>query len=177
MIVYFIRHSDTEWNKVKKLNGLTDIELSGVGIKHANKSSEVFSQIDFKNVYSSELKRTYETAKIITKNRYTIIKDNKNNERDYGLLEGKNISEVSSSEIELNSESHLCIYKRVLKFLRILEEKYTGDIKILVVAHLSILRHIDAYIRNTEYIVKDFNSLESFIAKFEGKKWSILDYC
>lgn len=65
MKVYVIRHGMTDWNTKKLLQGRSDIPLNETGRKEALlvKSKINISNIDL--VYSSPLKRAYETAKII----------------------------------------------------------------------------------------------------------------
>ena len=67
-MIYIVRHGETDWNILKKLTGQTDIPLNLNGIKQAKEVREKLKNIKFDYVFSSPLKRAYETAKIITKN-------------------------------------------------------------------------------------------------------------
>jgi probable phosphoglycerate mutase len=75
MKVYNVRHGETDWNKDRRLQGRSDIELNEYGIELAEKTGRGLADISFNYIYSSPLKRAYKTAEII---RQEIIKNNKN---------------------------------------------------------------------------------------------------
>ena len=104
--ILLIRHGQSEWNKLNLFTGFKNIELSEQGIDEANKAGQNFKNLNIKFdiVFTSELKRAQETAKIILKNldqwdhlygEGKIIKDVKLNERDYGDLTGLNKKETA----------------------------------------------------------------------------------
>ena len=53
MRLYIIRHGETSWNKVKRLQGRKDIMLDADGIRLAEKTGEGMQDIDFGLVISS----------------------------------------------------------------------------------------------------------------------------
>ena len=104
--ILLIRHGQSEWNKLNLFTGFKNIELSDQGIEEANKAGQNFKNLNIKFdiVFTSELKRAQETAKIILKNldqwdhlygEGKIITDIKLNERDYGDLTGLNKKETA----------------------------------------------------------------------------------
>ena len=104
--ILLIRHGQSEWNKLNLFTGFKNIELSDQGIVEANKAGQNFKNLNIKFdiVFTSELKRAQETAKIILKNldqwdhlygEGKIITDIKLNERDYGDLTGLNKKETA----------------------------------------------------------------------------------
>ena len=104
--ILLIRHGHSEWNKLNLFTGFKNIELSDQGIVEANKAGQNFKNLNIKFdiVFTSELKRAQETAKIILKNldqwdhlygEGKIITDIKLNERDYGDLTGLNKKETA----------------------------------------------------------------------------------
>ena len=69
MRIYLIRHGETDQNKVKCLQGRTDIELNEYGRELAYKTAEGLKEIKFDMIFTSPLKRARETAEIIRGNR------------------------------------------------------------------------------------------------------------
>lgn len=63
--IYLIRHGETEWNVSRKIQGHKDIPLTDTGIKQANLIADRLMSEDIDIIYSSDLKRAYDTAKII----------------------------------------------------------------------------------------------------------------
>ena len=104
--ILLIRHGQSEWNKLNLFTGFKNIELSEQGIDEANKAGQNFKNLNIKFdiVFTSQLKRAQETAKIILKNldqwdylyeEGKIITDINLNERDYGDLTGLNKKETA----------------------------------------------------------------------------------
>ena len=65
MRVYMVRHGQTQWNAVKRLQGQSDIELTDLGRQQATNASHGVKDIPFDYCYCSPLKRAYETAQLI----------------------------------------------------------------------------------------------------------------
>lgn len=47
MVLYLIRHGETDWNVQNKIQGDTDIPLNQTGIKQANTLKEVLKNVSF----------------------------------------------------------------------------------------------------------------------------------
>lgn len=89
MELYIIRHGETDWNIKKRLQGNSDIELNDYGRKLAQITADALRDIEFDCIYSSPLKRAYETAKIIRMDRnIEIITDDRLKEMCFGAYEG-----------------------------------------------------------------------------------------
>lgn len=69
MDIYLIRHGETDWNKVKRLQGITDIPLNAYGIELAEKTAEGLKDVSFDCIYTSPLSRARKTAEIIRNGR------------------------------------------------------------------------------------------------------------
>ena len=104
--ILLIRHGQSEWNKLNLFTGFKNVELSDQGIEEANNAGQSFKNLDmqFDIVYTSELKRAQDTAKIILENldqwknlndQQKIITDSNLNERDYGDLTGLDKKETA----------------------------------------------------------------------------------
>lgn len=88
MKIYLIRHGETAWNKERRLQGRKDISLNENGVKVAKLTAEGLAQVKFDKVYSSPLKRAFETATLVTAGRYAIEKEMRLIEIDFGACEG-----------------------------------------------------------------------------------------
>ena len=166
--ILLIRHGQSEWNKLNLFTGFKNIELSEQGIEEANKAGQNFKNLDikFNIVFTSELKRAQETAKIILQNldqwdflnnEGKIISNINLNERDYGDLTGLNKKETAEkfgeeqvykwrrgySDQPPNGESLEDVVRRVTKyFLEVIKPAIQSNENdnILIAAHGNSLR-------------------------------------
>ncbi len=89
MIIYLIRHGESEWNRESIFQGSSDPPLSQRGLKEAKAAAEAFKEIPLKAIYSSKLTRAYETAKAFAHyHPLTIQREEGLNERMMGEWEG-----------------------------------------------------------------------------------------
>lgn len=93
-----VRHAESEWNKLGKWTGLTDVHLTDKGHKDAALLGEALRDIDIDIAYCSEQVRTLETLKTLLKaakkDSVEIKRSKQLNERDYGEFTGLNKWEV-----------------------------------------------------------------------------------
>ncbi len=148
-MIYIVRHGKTEWNKLGLTQGRSDTVLNEDGRDEALVTKEKLKDIKFDIVFSSPLKRAYETAKIITDDK--IIVDERIIERGNGDLEGKHFIEFK--DIDFASDDCCEKYKiekldvfsdRIYDFLDELHEKHK-DKNILVVTHAGVSINIKIY--------------------------------
>ncbi|MBR5896615.1 MAG: histidine phosphatase family protein [Lachnospiraceae bacterium] len=89
MKLYIIRHGETDWNKVKRIQGNTDIPLNAYGEELARITAEGLKDTRFDYIFSSPLKRAYKTAEIIRGTRpIEIVTDDRLVEMSFGSYEG-----------------------------------------------------------------------------------------
>lgn len=101
MKLYIIRHGETEWNKVKRLQGQTDIPLAEEGIRLARETGAGMRDEPIDLVISSPLMRAVQTAELLTEGRnIPIMTDERIIEISFGEWEGECIldSEILPSE-------------------------------------------------------------------------------
>ena len=90
MEIYIVRHGQTMWNKEKRLQGSVDIELNENGRELAIITGKNLSDTSIDIIYSSPLKRAYETATLIRGERnIDIITDDRLRELNFGSMEGE----------------------------------------------------------------------------------------
>ncbi len=149
MILYIVRHGETEKNKYGLVQGQKECDLSEFGIKQAKELIPLVKDINVDIVISSPLKRAYDTAKIITNNNYPVNIDDRLIERDWGLCEGASIDDVDTVKcwnIYLNIDDNKIekvqdLIDRVSSFIEDIKAKYS-DKKVLVVTHSAVMRAI-----------------------------------
>ena len=148
-MIYFVRHGQTEWNKIGRMQGHIDIELNDEGKSQAQIVKEKLNGIKFDKVFSSPLKRAKETAKIICDQE--IIIDDRLIERYNGELEGKLKTEIEvfpdfndPNDTRFGIESLDHFKERINSFLDEIVKKYKGK-NILVATHAGVCLYVRCY--------------------------------
>lgn len=88
MLLYMIRHGETDQNKAKRLQGRSDIELNAYGRQLAQITAQALQDVEFDLIYTSPLKRARETAAILK------------GEREIPVIIEERIQEISFGEYE-----------------------------------------------------------------------------
>lgn len=65
MRLTLVRHGETQWNKEKKIQGITDVELNEAGLEQADRLSLALKKESFDRIITSPLKRAHRTAQAI----------------------------------------------------------------------------------------------------------------
>ena len=90
-----VRHGETDWNRVGRLQGHTDIALNSTGLEQAARLAAALAGESIAAIYSSDLARALATAKPVAAALGLTIKlDPLLRERNYGLLEGMTFAEI-----------------------------------------------------------------------------------
>jgi probable phosphoglycerate mutase len=88
-ILFAVRHGETEWNFHEKQQGHLDSPLTDLGIKQAEALAVGLAEKNVEILYSSDLGRAMQTAKIIAKKlSLDIHTDIRLRERHPGLMQG-----------------------------------------------------------------------------------------
>ncbi len=169
--LYLVRHGQTDWNKLKKLQGGTDIPLNNEGKKEAAALQAQFTDLKFDAVYSSDLMRAKETAEIISYGRnLEVITTSNLRERSWGNHEGKSFDglkleygacfqpviehfepDFESLHPELKQvETYSQAIGRVIPVFEEIKKQFRGK-SVLVVSHGGILKGLLLYLKLQEY--------------------------
>ena len=93
--LYIIRHGETEWNKIGRYQGITDVPLNDNGIAQAKACANALKNVHFDRILSSDLSRALVTAETIRGNRnIEITTDPRLREIDFGDWEKLLFSEI-----------------------------------------------------------------------------------
>jgi 2,3-bisphosphoglycerate-dependent phosphoglycerate mutase len=91
-----VRHGETEWNVVMRLQGKRDSKLTPLGRMQAEHASKALRYRKFDVLISSDQGRAIETAKIINVyHQLELILSDKLRERNFGIMEGLTREEVA----------------------------------------------------------------------------------
>jgi len=146
-----VRHGETEWNKAGRFQGHTDVELNNTGRWQAERLRDRLAGQRIDVVYSSDLKRTLDTAQIVVSGRgLTVIPCKELREINFGELEGMTFDEIRrrypawgdrNAEVSIpGGESLEQLASRVKLFASWLIEQHSEDETVLIVAHGALLR-------------------------------------
>lgn len=197
MRLYLIRHGETEWNAVRRLQGQSDIDLNENGRALAKVTARALQNVPFDLAISSPLIRALDTAKLVLEGRnIPIICDERIKEISFGTLEGKQYKneagEVLYQEFDLffhkpdqyaapeQGESLQSLVQRVGEFLKDItgQPEYQNK-TILVSTHGAASRAVLCAIKNIE--LKDFwgpgvpPNCAVTILEYENGNWEILE--
>ena len=89
-MLYLMRHGQTDWNIVHKLQGRTDIPLNENGRQMAREACQTYQDIKIDKCFCSPLQRARETAELMLEGRDIPIElDDRLKEMSFGAFEGE----------------------------------------------------------------------------------------
>jgi broad specificity phosphatase PhoE len=114
-LIYVIRHAETDWNVLRKLQGQSDVPLNQNGMAQAEKLKEKISHLNFDHIFSSDLTRAKQTAKILFP-KHNIKERKELREVFLGQYEGMTKEDIFKFESEQFWNQWLSPDPRFLKF-------------------------------------------------------------
>jgi len=144
---FLVRHGETEWNKVRRIQGVSDIPLNDTGREQAHAIAEILSAHSFDAIVSSPLSRARDTARIIAErlgmSDPAIVEGLI--ERNYGDAEGSHGQDLDylyppGTEIP-GREPREAVTARALAALRELALGHP-DSDVIAVAHGGVIRSV-----------------------------------
>jgi broad specificity phosphatase PhoE len=135
-----VRHGETDWNAVGRLQGHTDRSLSDYGRRQARQLAEELVDEELDAIYASDLARARETAEIAGERLgVPVVLDADLREKDWGSWEG--LTAVERDRVEFVGESTETHQQRMLRALRRIAERHPGG-RVLVVTHGGSMRRV-----------------------------------
>jgi len=169
--LFLIRHGKSEWNKLGKWTGWTDVLLAPEGYQEAEKAGIFLRDEDVHIAYTSDLKRTWQTLEKIKeisgKLDLGFSSHKALTERNYGIHTGKNKWQVKEEMGEeaflgirrgwdvpiIDGETLKEVHARVVPFY---EENIKRDLmngeNVLVVSHGNTLRALIKHLENLDEV-------------------------
>lgn len=146
-----IRHGETDWNGAKRIQGQIDIDLNGAGKAQARALQLRLAEHSFAAVYSSDLLRAWNTARIAMDGRRIDLSPALR-ERHFGVLQGVTSLEACEQHPDVHrhhqartpdydyetGESLISFAARVMDGLEIIAERNRGE-SVLAFTHGGVL--------------------------------------
>lgn len=90
-----VRHGETDWNRVRRLQGHTDVALNETGVEQASRLAAALRDEAVVAIHCSDLSRAIATAlPVSTLLGLPIVEDCALRERNYGVLEGSTFVQI-----------------------------------------------------------------------------------
>ncbi|MDQ0271361.1 histidine phosphatase family protein [Cytobacillus purgationiresistens] len=180
----FVRHGITEWNVLRKAQGLSDIPLNETGIQQARAiARRLAAEENWDIIISSDLQRAAKTAEMIAAQLglEDVIKDERLRELSGGEIEGTTEEDRQARwgekwfDLALGMETGEAGAQRTIALMEEIVERYHGK-KVLLVTHGGIIGNTFKQLF-PERVKTTFidNTSISIIEKVE-KGWSCLLY-
>ena len=152
-----IRHGETAWNVDTRIQGQLDIALNDTGRWQATRVGQALKEEEIAAVYSSDLKRAFETAQAIAQHharaaQLTVVGHTGLRERHFGHLQGQTWAEIENGWPEdaklwrgrdphwspVGGESLIALRARVSASVSALASQHLGE-QIVLVAHGGVM--------------------------------------
>lgn len=179
--ICLVRHGQTDWNALGKLQGQTDIPLNELGNIQARQCGEFLSKDDWNVIITSPLKRARETADIISHYiEVPVIEKMEFIEKNFGEAEGMTAAERKSAVRDKDypgQENQESLRNRLMNGLQEIQKEYPEK-KVILVAHGAVIHFILRLMSNESIVSNEmrlFNACLSTI-RFEVDSWIIDDF-
>jgi uncharacterized phosphatase len=182
MKIYLIRHGETDWNLIGKVQGREDISLNDTGRSQAKKCAMALQNTGIKIIISSPLTRAVETANIIANanDSIDVIVDDGLIERDFGEMSGMTYDRrkyFDKFDKEETMEPLDKLSKRLVDCIHKYATEYKGN-DIAMVSHGAAINSVIKVLSNGEEgsgITRLKNACIS-ILKYEDKELNLGSY-
>jgi len=181
MKICVVRHGETDWNKIGRIQGREDIPLNETGKKQSREIASYLRETTWSAVITSPLSRAKQTAQIIAEAlQLPVFEDEDLVERDYGNISGLTAAEREEKNLDFNNagaEEWNEVQKRVFGALLKHAEKHTGE-NIIIVSHGAAINSVLTTLSNREFgtgITKLKNACINML-EYENGKLNIVFY-
>lgn len=180
--IIIVRHGQTNWNILGKVQGQEDIELNEIGKEQAKKLASKLTKEKIDIIYTSDLKRSYQTAKIISDTiNSNIIIDKNLREIHFGNWQGLTLTNIKKDfkkeYIIWRTEPHKLNLPGAEKLIEVQErmKKIINNVlrsenqNILIVSHATAIKTLILGILDLD--LAKFNNI-----KIDNTSISIIEY-
>lgn len=152
-MLYIVRHGQTDWNNLNKIQGVADVPLNFHGYSQAYNIAKKIEPFRPTKIISSPLLRADETARIIGYQLLLRVEyDARLREYDFGNLTGRNRADIPPDTLKsffanpkhFGAESFENAFARSAEFLKSVDY----DKNILVVTHGGVINFMLCYLED-----------------------------
>lgn len=187
------RHGETQWNRMRKWQGSSDIPLNETGIMQARELGKSLVEEGICRIYSSDLQRAAATAEIVSEitGAGQVTRDFRIRERGLGRFEGWYSQEVAKFLGLPEEQAHILetdersiedgpevepwknFVERVWGFMEEIALLQVQE-RILIVAHGGVMRAITYTLKNEGFGMPEFRNGQYIRLAVNGNAWEIL---
>lgn len=175
-----VRHGETEWNAVRRIQGQTDIDLNANGRRQAEAAGRWLAPARIDALYSSDLRRAWQTAQVIGGALgLAPLAEPALRERRYGVFEGLTYEELKRDypagyaafaardpDYDFESgESLKSLFARVTGAVQRIAGRHPGC-NVAVVVHGGVLDIVNRFVRG-----KPLDTPRDFLIPNAGLNW------
>jgi broad specificity phosphatase PhoE len=157
--IYFIRHGESVGNLENRFRGKHDFPLNENGLRQARALKQELKEVPFLKIYSSPLRRAFDTAQIIADGKIVVEADEAFNNISLGEWENRAKSEIQEKypdlwKLWINNPEKLAFpgmetlaevqQRSYSALLQLVEQHKSG--KIAIVSHRAVLKPLFAAI-------------------------------
>ena len=181
MKIYITRHGETDWNRLHKVTGWSDVPLNETGLEQARELASIITsrkdEMDIGHIYVSDLTRARQTASFTEKALgIEAVVDQRLREMNFGTMEG---IDWDSEEFIFQKQQYFNRYEGGEDTITLAHRLYTfldekiaelrdKDENMLIVCHGTAARVLSTYFR--DYLNEEYR-------KIRVKNCEILEYC
>jgi len=176
-----IRHGETDWNAIGKLQGREDISLNNNGLRQAEDLANFFYTSNFDCIVSSPLQRAFQTAQIISKKiSVPLYIEPLLVERCWGDASGLTFEERKRNfpdGIIPNQEEFEHMQARAMSAIYSIHSRWMNK-RIIVVSHGALINSILHFVSHGEFgsfTTRLANACISLL-QFNSDNWNVLYY-
>jgi uncharacterized phosphatase len=190
MKIWLVRHGETDWNKLGRIQGSSQIPINDTGKSQAIEfaKKKIFSEHQVECVVHSGLLRSRQTAEIIVGGRkdVRVLEMKEFDELNYGSLEGKYFSECAEiKELWALGHTHVkCpdgeslqdVIDRMLKGIDRVHELSQGKDTLIVSHGTAIKALVCHFLKGYADVEKVTNCSVTIVERRKDSHWEIVQY-
>ena len=170
-----IRHAQTAWNRVKRIQGQSDSPLTRQGKQQAERWGEILNTISWDRILASDTGRAFETATRINASlQISLTSDKGLREQNWGQWTGKTVREIERDEPLVlaeqiragwkfcppGGEDRMSVFERSREALCEAAAHWAGQ-TILIVSHEGVIKSLIYRYSGRQYVPEEFPLIKS----------------